>query len=491
MSAIIAWLLNPHMEHGLGYEFIRRFIEKLAEQNPQLTSLRTQLVNRLRMSSEDTDVLCDLEVHVQSGKYEAFIDVVLEIGDTIIAIENKIYADSASDPNQLVREYNGLKGMLSKERDGEKKTIVLVFLVPFNAAMGVLDPFVQKELDALAVTDGSRDTVQLVTWQKNSLDSVPSIYELISGLLTDEASGQTEPIPEYTRHTLKALNAFILNDFNGYDYVKKPVSSGINKLTQNIEDTKTLLEKAAGYVGVQYGVNGLLRMPREKLRNSKFQYTASSEIEGSRNWLKIDQFKKIVRWLLGGTVDNLDFSATVDGKTLYKIVSKCDNGRIYVGIKGGLRALQSMDANTIFERNYQIAAMSQNKNAQWFPGKDFWIAVTELGLWYIQFDRENLSVKRAESLVGNLINRFRDRFQFIVSNTHPCSEQYSCISLFAVRNGQNLHLLDFNIGGHLHIFHRLSGEAVEGIEPLDYLNVDTDMVFQKICHEIQPYSCIA
>ena len=51
-----------------------------------------------------------------------------------------------------------------------------------------------------------------VTWQKNKIDEKPpviSIAEVISQVLEDESRGTIDPIPEYVRHTLKALNAFI------------------------------------------------------------------------------------------------------------------------------------------------------------------------------------------------------------------------------------------------------------------------------------------
>ena len=262
MSALILWLLNPQMEHGLGYEFLQRFIQKLEEKDPKLTSLERRLVSQLRKSSQDKegdqcgceDVLCDLETHVTSDTGEAFIDAVLEFSDTILAIENKIYTNSASDFTQLCREYDGLRNAATRGKIKIKRRIVLIFLVPGDVDVTSMDEWRHKP----DVQDG--DSIQIGTWKEND-QGYPSVYTLISELLRDEAGGRTEPIPEYTRHTLKALNAFICNDFQGYYYKnhKKPTSiGGLNPLAEGTENIQLLLGKTEGYVGVRFGINGFI-----------------------------------------------------------------------------------------------------------------------------------------------------------------------------------------------------------------------------------------
>ena len=41
-SALIAWLLNPRMEHGLGYAFLTRFVDSIAITCPALESIKQQ-----------------------------------------------------------------------------------------------------------------------------------------------------------------------------------------------------------------------------------------------------------------------------------------------------------------------------------------------------------------------------------------------------------------------------------------------------------------
>jgi hypothetical protein len=36
MSAALAWFLHPQMEHGLGYEFLNRFIHEIAKKHKRM-----------------------------------------------------------------------------------------------------------------------------------------------------------------------------------------------------------------------------------------------------------------------------------------------------------------------------------------------------------------------------------------------------------------------------------------------------------------------
>jgi hypothetical protein len=222
-SAILVWLLNPTMEHGLGYSFLSRFIEDLlssTDTKNNLSDLSKKLIPRLR--SEDETFLklwCDLEYNVET----AFIDIVIGIEDWIFAIENKIYTQSATE-GQLIREYNGLKQKVPDYKIG------MIYLVPIEENSEIPDAKTEKIFKELSVHNS--DFKIMVTWQKNEIDNMPSIAELIEKTLYDESKGIIDPISEYTRHTLKALNSFISNDFTGYEYERKTISSSLNPLTE-------------------------------------------------------------------------------------------------------------------------------------------------------------------------------------------------------------------------------------------------------------------
>ena len=123
-SAIIAWFMNPRMEHGLGFLFLSRFIKELQIRQSGLDEVSGKLFTQLR-SDSDTELKwsCKLEYNVE----DAFIDIALFLDDWIISIENKIYSGSASDERQLVREYEGLK------RKHNDKKFGMIFLVPYSS----------------------------------------------------------------------------------------------------------------------------------------------------------------------------------------------------------------------------------------------------------------------------------------------------------------------------------------------------------------------
>jgi hypothetical protein len=247
-SAIIAWLLNPRMEHGLGFAFLSRFVEAVAGKHTALNDISCRLSPRLRSGDPDEiNWACYLEYNVES----AFIDIALQIDDWVLAVENKIYPGSASDPTQLQREYDGLK----IHEQCKNMRIGIIFLVPVNDN-GVFDSKIDLEYANLTVNNN--DFKCLITWNACSSDNlspVPSISEIIVSILEDECKGAIEPIPEYTRHTLKAFNQFISNGFSGYDFQSETSSGGLNPLTEKRYDIKQLDSINAGSVGVKNGLS--------------------------------------------------------------------------------------------------------------------------------------------------------------------------------------------------------------------------------------------
>jgi hypothetical protein len=369
-SAVIAWFMNPRMEHGLGFEFLSRFVNELEKQQAGLNEIGGKLVSQLRSDSDnELNWSCKLEYNVDG----AFVDIAFFLEDWIIAIENKIYADSASDTTQLVREYNGLK----RKHPGEN--LGVVFLVPFTSQDGdLLNDKVQKEYDALVMEPDRSCFKQLVTWEKNNL-GYPSISSIIEGILEDEAKGHIEPIPEYTRHTLKAFNVFINNEFEGYYYEGTRYSSN-NESTEENLTVSALSTRTAGYVGVQNGLSGLILMDPEKIKKRTFQYT-SVDMSGRHNWLDLDTFNKVAAWLITGKEPNLVWDTVLPAKILYKITKECRGSKLYIGIRGGLKALEAMHTEEIMVKRWGIRTADNPPTNQWIEGSKFIEVMEEKGLF--------------------------------------------------------------------------------------------------------------
>ncbi|WP_046174019.1 hypothetical protein [Domibacillus indicus] len=60
-----------------------------------------------------------------------------------------------------------------------------------------------------------------LTWQDSGEEQLSSIAGMLAEYVKQEASGQTEPIYEYVKHTIKAFLAFIQSGFQSYQQEKK------------------------------------------------------------------------------------------------------------------------------------------------------------------------------------------------------------------------------------------------------------------------------
>jgi len=361
-SAIITWLLNPNMEHGLGYSFLTKFMEEIAKYEVAFESITKKLSSKLRIEHEhQVQWSSFLEYSVDT----AFIDIVLIIDDWIFSIENKIRNESVTNLNQLALQYDGLKKTIGTRYDNQYK-IAVIFLVP-AASDGTLSPNIEYALENIQ-TSGD-DFKMIVTWQKSEGD-FPSISNIIESLLKDEWSGNIDPIPEYTRHTLKALNHFISNDFTGYEYERSASTyTGENPLTEARHNISILWKKTEGFVGVQNGIGGLLRrMTTEQIKTHSFQYT-TADMSNKPGWLEISLFNKITKWLLNNEEVDIKWQGTFYSDVLFKI-AKGFYDKVYIGIQGGEKALKNMDNDIIKEKRWKIDHNKGQTN-NWIDGRSF------------------------------------------------------------------------------------------------------------------------
>ena len=89
-SRLLATLLNPKANHGLGNEFLKLFLIALGLPEDYITYCKEQIVERPIGEVTETN----------GGR----IDIILEDREHAVIIENKIYA--SDQPNQLLRYYN-------------------------------------------------------------------------------------------------------------------------------------------------------------------------------------------------------------------------------------------------------------------------------------------------------------------------------------------------------------------------------------------------
>lgn len=381
-SVVLAWLMNPHMEHGLGYAFLSEFVERLtvvcpAESRAAFQPLSEKLKPRLR-SEEEEEVTCRCQLEYNVDK--AIIDILFTFDKWYIAIENKINVNSANDINQLTKQYDGLHN-LAKENG---RNICSVFLVPNEESLDMLDSRLESVYESIHWQLWNNHTVPdfsaVVTWQKNVLDKVPaqgngpflqevpSVYEIIQSILDKEHRGEIDPVTEYTKHTLKALNAFMINNFEGYEYDRgAKLGASRNPETEEMLKLDKINQLNTGYVGIKNGLAGLIEVDNETLRSREFQYT-SKDMGDKRQWLRIDDFKKVARWKLGGPAEPIKWQGSFSASLLFEIAKGYGN-KVHIGIQGGEDALENMDEDTIKQKRWQVS--NKKKNSQWISGEKY------------------------------------------------------------------------------------------------------------------------
>ena len=128
MSAMLAYLLNPNQDHGLGNKFLKSFLELANEHNIYSTYIEKIGLNELKYD-------IDLEVqYYDNDRKRSDIDVQIKIFDDNwnelhrIIIENKIKI-GAANPKQLEQYYDVVINDVNDENISKDKLSV-VFITP-------------------------------------------------------------------------------------------------------------------------------------------------------------------------------------------------------------------------------------------------------------------------------------------------------------------------------------------------------------------------
>jgi hypothetical protein len=357
-SVLIAWLLNPYMEHGLGFAFLNKFLQKIYSENEIMEDLNNflQPILRNEKNSNNLEFSSDIEFYVEQP--QSFIDIVIFINKILISIENKIRCESANK-EQLARQYEGLK-----KKYGEEYKMAIIFLVPDSEHQSIIEEF--KELKIR-----NSDVSKMITWDE--------IRNIIQEILNEEQKCEIPPINEYLRHTLKALSCFIQENFEGYYYEttknygnKNPLAVGRKTFDEIKQNEKIKC------VGVNKGIIGLLSFESEILEKSTFQYTETECIEQLNwQWLKKEVFIKLCYCIKTNKYDDLDWieelKPYLPANIIYNI-AKNTNVSFYIGIQGGDKALSGMESDVIEKKRWSVSL--KKETAQWI-NKDEFIRIIE------------------------------------------------------------------------------------------------------------------
>ena len=195
MSAMLAYLLNPNQDHGVGNKFLKSFLELSNENN--IYSIYIEKIGTTQLKFD-----IDLEVQYYYNGKRSDIDVQIKIFDNNwnelhrIIIENKIKT-GAANPKQLEQYYEAVINDENDENISEDKLSVIFITPDLN------NKILEEEFDNLKT-----DKKTWIYWN-SSLEDKNTVVRIIQSILTQEQNAEISPINEYMRHTFKAFSYFV------------------------------------------------------------------------------------------------------------------------------------------------------------------------------------------------------------------------------------------------------------------------------------------
>ncbi len=195
MSAMLAYLLNPNQDHGVGNKFLKSFLELSNENN--IYSIYIEKIGTTQLKFD-----IDLEVQYYYNGKRSDIDVQIKIFDNNwnelhrIIIKNKIKT-GAANPKQLEQYYEAVINDENDENISEDKLSVIFITPDLN------NKILEEEFYNLKT-----DKKTWIYWN-SSLEDKNTVVRIIQSILTQEQNAEISPINEYMRHTFKAFSYFV------------------------------------------------------------------------------------------------------------------------------------------------------------------------------------------------------------------------------------------------------------------------------------------
>ena len=386
VSAFLAYLLSPKMDHGLGYSFLSRLLVGVADKNdiPALKELASKLRSRLWENIFEDGMgppVVELEFRVPGNRY---IDIVVKCDDWFILIENKILVSSKTD-GQLETQYKGFLDVIGGKELFKDNRVLVLYVVPAatNGEYWSVSPGFYEELDKLK--QRPNDAKGLVSWQPTNDDESPvSVVSIIRDIMKDEANGLQSPIGTEIRHTLLSLIDFAMGEFHGFHYQQATSPERSINPKVKVRDILGLDEDL--YIGIQYGKYGTAS---RAWRNPSFlDYEVIVTKDSSLGWqyLPLKTFQILTNWCLEPEKYSLEgipwTGNALDLATLYRAGKYGKTMSMFVGIKGGLNKIREMTPEQIKARKVFLLETKQ-RSKEWIPIADFSRALEEKGF---QFD---------------------------------------------------------------------------------------------------------
>ncbi len=371
VSAFLAYLFSPSMDHGLGATLFTNVIKEIASsaKNDELLALSNDFKETLRsdlFEDERQQLDIELEFPISTSKgNKRFIDILARYKDWFFIIENKINHGSFTK-NQTKRQYQGIRKILVDKGIADPR-IVLIYLVP---AIPIETGWAtsQKYSEELSFNYDGNDFGAVVYWQPTQDEKAISMVDIIRNILKDESKGAISPLSYDIKQNLKSFIDFSLGEFKGYHYETPFKKVNTNKVL--VSDV--LVRDEDIYIGIQYGQGGLISKAWRNINFLKDWVSMSDEPLGWQ-YLELSVFKKFTQWAIdpeNNDLAGIKWTGKPFGTVNLYHVAKTAGDDIHIGIKGGIKALKRMTAEDITNREYWELHPTK-KNSSWFSGVEF------------------------------------------------------------------------------------------------------------------------
>jgi len=236
ISAFFGYLLDPYQDHGLGFEFLERFLERIFEEQEEEFNLKSydyEILFEQAFRDEDKEIkkkeIVDIVIlcfESNKGNYkeliaESTISKTREL-KYIFLLENKV-TKGAKKNQQLKAQFENT----IKKLKIDKAKVISIYVTPD-------DPSYENEFKNFK----ENNIKQHYVWKYKNGDKQTDILGLLLELISDESLGKIEAINGYTKHTLISFIRFIENDFKSQLVEKIENAKGKYKkdIFNNFED---------------------------------------------------------------------------------------------------------------------------------------------------------------------------------------------------------------------------------------------------------------
>jgi len=211
VSAFLGYLLDPYADHGLGFEFLDKFLTNFFDDEFKTRKYDYEIIfeqafkeyNNKKSKKEIVDIIiaCFDNQAKEGEKYLHSLLSERRIIKQIFLLEIKIKGSLTKDQvkNQYEKSISELKSILTEDRFDEK-SVFSIYLTPDDT-----------KFDVEFNTYSNKISGNHIIW--NSKVNEDSVLNLLKEIISDETKGEIEAINEYTKYTIKSFIMFIENDF--------------------------------------------------------------------------------------------------------------------------------------------------------------------------------------------------------------------------------------------------------------------------------------